>query len=108
MATNFAVFVIGTDLKNDHPVGVSFPATNGPGTDFNTPGGSRGNVSFFDTDADTRLDKAELRVYDGKVECASCHDPHGVPSAGTESQFNLTFLRKPNTGSAVCLTCHAK
>lgn len=108
MATNFAIFITGTDLRNDHPVGVDFPATNGPGTDFNTPGGGGGTTSFFDTDADSILDKAELRMYNGKVECASCHDPHGVPSAGAGSQFNPTFLRKTNAGSAVCLTCHAK
>jgi predicted CXXCH cytochrome family protein len=35
------------------------------------------------------------------VECATCHDPHSA---------NATFLRLPggNTGSQVCLTCHAK
>ena len=33
------------------------------------------------------------------VECASCHDPH---------TSNATFLRIPNTGSAVCLACHVK
>lgn len=33
------------------------------------------------------------------VECASCHDPHSE---------NTTFLRIPNTGSAVCLACHIK
>ena len=35
------------------------------------------------------------------VECGTCHDPHSA---------NPTFLRLPggNTGSQVCLTCHAK
>jgi len=35
------------------------------------------------------------------VECGTCHDPHSA---------NSTFLRLPggNTGSQVCLTCHAK
>lgn len=33
------------------------------------------------------------------VECASCHDPHTA---------NATFLRIPNSGSAVCLACHVK
>jgi predicted CXXCH cytochrome family protein len=35
------------------------------------------------------------------VECGTCHDPHSS---------NVTFLRLPggNTGSQVCLTCHAK
>jgi hypothetical protein len=31
-----------------------------------------------------------------------------VPSAGPGSNFNPTFLRLPNAGSAVCLTCHSK
>lgn len=34
------------------------------------------------------------------VECATCHDPHRVTLP--------TFLRIPNAGSAVCLTCHNK
>lgn len=38
-------------------------------------------------------------LYDGKLECASCHDVHS-------SAFKL--LRKPNDGSALCLTCHVK
>lgn len=107
-ATDFTVFAIGTDLKNDHPVGVTYPTSNGPGTDFNTPGGTKGTAKFFDVDANTNMGKGEVRVYDGKVECASCHDPHGVPSDGPGSTFNPTFLRKTNAGSVVCLTCHSK
>ena len=34
------------------------------------------------------------------VECASCHNPHNN-SLGN-------FLRKANTGSAICLSCHIK
>lgn len=113
---NFDVAVIGTDLRDDHPVGVTFPTTTGPSTDWNTPGGSRfgGGFSskFFDENGDGVLQKTEIRLYnygDGaKVECGSCHDPHGVPTAGQNSQFTKTFLRKINEGSAVCLTCHAK
>ena len=59
--------------------------------------------------------KSDLTLYsDGQgaggtayqVECATCHDPHGPETVpGTP---NPTFLRIANTGSAVCLTCHAK
>jgi hypothetical protein len=106
---NFSMFLIGTDLRNDHPVGVTFPALNGPGTDWNTPSETQGSSNYFETIANGRMDKEEIRTYEGKVECASCHDPHGVPSAGPGSIFNKTFLRKQNTdGSAVCLTCHNK
>jgi len=115
-ATDFTLFAIGTDLRNDHPVGVNFPATSGPGTDWKSPSGSvtRGTVvtKFFDEDSNSRMDKGDIRLYgsgsDSRVECASCHDPHGVPSAGAGSKFNPTFLRKTNAGSVVCLTCHSK
>jgi hypothetical protein len=110
-ATDFSVFVIGKDLRNDHPVGVRFPAV-GPGVDFNPPTASRIGIAWFDNNGNSHADPNEVRLYDTgdgyEVECASCHDPHGVPSAGPGSQFNPTFLRVSNTGSAVCLTCHAK
>jgi len=106
---DFSMAFIGTDLRNDHPVGITFPTTNGPGTDWNTPAGVKGSSNYFDNNSNGRMEKAEIRTYDGKVECASCHDPHGVPSAGSGSVFNKTFLRVQNTnGSAVCFTCHVK
>ncbi len=115
VATDFTVFVIGKDLRNDHPIGVTFPTTTGGGTDWNTPGGTKAFVGlttkFFDENSNGRMDKAEIRMYDtgngASVECASCHDPHGV-SATPGGVINATFLRKTNTGSAVCLTCHSK
>ncbi|MEJ8836426.1 cytochrome c3 family protein [Ramlibacter sp. AN1133] len=110
-ATDFAVFVIGTDLRNDHPVGVRFP-TAGPGVDFKPPTATRVGMAWFDDNSNRRPDTNEVRLYDSgegfEVECASCHDPHGVPSNGVGSQFNPTFLRVTNAGSALCLTCHSK
>jgi Doubled CXXCH motif (Paired_CXXCH_1) len=107
-APDFRIAAIGTDLTNDHPVGITFPTTNGPGTDFKTPTGTQGNATFFDSNSNGSMDKGDVRLYDAKVECASCHDPHGVPSGAAGSTFNLTFMRVANTNSAVCLTCHAK
>jgi hypothetical protein len=115
-ATDFTVFAIGTDLRDDHPVGVSYPASNGAGTDWKTPGGSvakpGGTTLFFDDNGDGRMQKSEIRLYSTgqgpEVECGSCHDPHGVPSAGIGSTFLPSFLRKTNSGSSVCLTCHSK
>jgi len=107
----FAMFLLGTDLRNDHPIGIDFPVGS---VDFNTPLGVQGSSNFFDSplfggNGDGRMNKGEIRTYDGKVECASCHDPHGVPSAGPLTVFNKTFLRRQNTdGSAVCFTCHNK
>jgi cytochrome c553 len=111
-ATDFTVFAIGTDLTNDHPVGISFPSASGTGTDFNKPTGLKGTSRYFDENLNGNMDSGDVRLYDtggtAKVECASCHDPHGVPSAGPGSAFKPTFLRVNNTGSALCLTCHVK
>jgi hypothetical protein len=110
-ATDFSAFVIGTDLRNDHPVGVRYPPV-GPGVDFNAPTATRAGMRWFDTNGNGHPDSREVRLYDSgeghEVECASCHDPHGVPSAGAGSTFNPSFLRVANTGSALCLTCHTK
>lgn len=102
-AADFTVALIGTDLRDDHPVGVRLPT----GTDWKTPVSNAAGTKFFDEDSDNRIDKGEIRLYgaNATVECGSCHDPHGVTSG---TSFNATFLRKPNAGSAVCLTCHSK
>lgn len=109
---DFAPFLIGTDLRNDHPVGIVYPTVTGPDVDFATPSTTTGSLRFFDTNGNGRANSNEVRLYntgDGfEVECASCHDPHGVPSAGAGSTFISSFLRVSNTGSVLCLTCHTK
>lgn len=106
-ATDFSVFVIGTDLRNDHPVGITFPTTS---PDFKATTGVKGSTPFFDVNGNGNLDSSDIRLYDTgdgpEVECASCHDPHGVKGAG--ATFNASFLRVSNDGSAVCMTCHTK
>jgi len=103
----FDVFFIGTDLRNDHPVGITFP-TDSP--DFKAGAVDRGALRFFDTNLNGHADKDEIRLYNTgngfEVECASCHDPHGVP--GADGAFTPTFLRVKNSSSALCLACHAK
>ena len=127
---DYKAFMIGTDLRNDHPVGVQFPDTFTPMTDFNEPSVKLpGKMAFFDTNGNKHADPEEVRLYDTgdgyEVECASCHDPHGVPSggSGTGTRFSPSFLRVNNgaadngTGTAgivsngpsgLCLTCHTK
>jgi len=38
-----------------------------------------------------------IKEYKGRIQCASCHDPH---------VDNYLFLRTNNRGSALCLGCH--
>lgn len=118
---DFKAFVIGTNLQNDHPIGILFPDTFGPGVDFNSPTGNLpGKMKYFDKNGNNYPDKNEPRMYDTgegpEVECASCHDPHGIPTGGAGSQFIPSFLRVSNgnvntgdgTSSGLCLTCHEK
>ncbi len=102
------------DLRDDHPVGVRYPTalTSQAWVDFEQMNVEiPGRYAFFD-DGNGRADKHEIRVYDSgdggfEVECASCHDPHGVPNAAND-EFIPSFLRVSNESSALCLACHIK
>ncbi|MBI2837907.1 MAG: hypothetical protein HYX75_06320 [Acidobacteria bacterium] len=82
---------LGTDLRDDHPISMTYPT---PAQDpaFNIP-----------PDLDkgwATTSSAEVKLFAGKVECASCHNVHD-PAV-------QPFLRKSNAASALCLTCHIK
>jgi predicted CXXCH cytochrome family protein len=84
---------IGTDLRNDHPVSITY------------------NTALANTDGElhdpaTRATAlggtiAQKMLFNGKLECASCHDVHNA-------QNNEGLLLINNAGSALCLTCHDK
>ena len=89
---------LGTDLRNDHPVAIVYETARAAtpaefvGQVVNGPSVTVGNASpvpLFGSNGATAT-----------VECASCHNPHNN-SLGN-------FLRKANTGSAMCLSCHIK
>lgn len=80
-----ATMMLGPDLSNDHPIAVAYPT--GLGSRFRTP-------------PDAQRGWSDAPLFNGKVECASCHQVHNpaIPP----------FLRKSNAGSGLCLTCHVK
>ena len=115
---------IGTDLQNDHPIGIQY---GGGGIDSNSPladttdvnfftpdfeNGANGPVWWIDIDGNGNKDATDVpmftrsNAYTGQnnpepfVECATCHDPH--------STTNGMFLRASNLGSGLCLACHDK
>ncbi|KAF0218766.1 MAG: hypothetical protein FD174_2549 [Geobacteraceae bacterium] len=101
-ATNYAN--LGTNLKNDHPVGFSYAVAVGQDSLSGT-GGLR-----TITEVKTRFGISNSGAYapffagNGKtdtMECASCHKVHMPGTSGN-------FLRIENTGSNLCLACHAK
>lgn len=80
---------IGTDLRNDHPVSITYTENKA---------GLKATTTALTGWAGAATIGALLR--NNKVECGSCHDPHEAD--------NGTFLRVANAGSALCVGCHAK
>lgn len=74
----------GPDLRNDHPISMPYPTAN---TNFFTP-------------PDAVKGWGDVKLFNGKVECPTCHNPH-------DPDF-VPFLRASNDGSALCLRCHNK
>jgi len=117
--------MLGTDLTNDHPIGIQY---GGGGITSSNINGSTDDPDFFlpdnvttngdifwyvDANSSATRDKEDVILFtrpssdfnngagnEPSVECASCHDPHGTN--------NETFLRVTSTGSRICLTCHDK
>jgi len=125
---------LGTDLSNDHPIGIQYcgGGLTGTGTavsgtckdgDFNLPQTDtiNSNQTFWVDTGGTARQRTDLPLYlrtgadaalGPLVECGSCHDPHvsdgQAGPTGTGQTSGATFLRISNAGSAVCLACHVK
>ena len=114
------VAALGTDLSNDHPIGIKYcgggpnyttPTTACVDADFEAPAyGTIGSARRMWVDnSGAGRQKTDMflfsRDFSGtaypSVECASCHDVHTAEGL---------FLRMTggNTGSQVCLACHTK
>ena len=85
---NYGLNNMVNDLKNDHPVSFDYDA------DLASRDGQL---------VDPALLSGSLPLYNGRVECATCHDVHDVVSAG-----NANLLRISNQTSNLCFTCHLK
>ena len=81
---------MGTSLADDHPVNFTYDGALATADgELATP------VSAMYVDA-----AQTVPLFGGKVQCASCHDPH--------DNTNEPFLTKTNSGSQLCSTCHLK
>ena len=88
---------LGGDLRNDHPVAIVYEtARAAKPAEFVTQQIS-GAVISVGTGA---LPLYGSSVANATVECASCHNAHNNTLGN--------FLRKANTGSSMCLSCHIK
>lgn len=74
-------------LQDDHPINFMYNARGA--------GGYQTNPRILPAS-----NHARVKLYDGKVQCASCHDPH--------IDEREAFLRVTMSGSALCVECHDK
>lgn len=72
---------LDTDLRKQHPISILYEPARDPG--FRSV---------------VEVEAAGLVLYDGKVQCMTCHEPH--------SQQFRPFLRIANAGGTLCLACH--
>lgn len=83
---------LGADLTNDHPVSFLFDAA------LAVSDGGLHDPEVVASGLGGTIE--EDMLFAGRLECASCHDPHSASFPN--------FLLKDNAGSALCLTCHDK
>ena len=84
---------LGTNLDNDHPIGIAYRDDLDSELRANTG-------DTVDNGAGIVLPLFATTTLVETVECASCHDVHNTA--------NANMLLAANTGSALCLTCHTK
>ena len=81
----------GNNLTNHHPIGM--PYSQALDSEL------RLDTTVVAAKAGVSLTIADL-LWNGNVECTSCHDVHNTQNAGTK------FTWVDDTQSALCLTCH--
>ena len=93
----------GDGLANDHPVDFTYSAALAASAGgLQTPTeGAAVRVPYVGKTTPFPLFKDQPTDTSGRVECATCHNPHD----NTKNGGNY-FLRMENAGSAVCLNCH--
>lgn len=76
---------LSPDLTSTHPISMTYAGLTHKDPDFNTPDGPYG----FDNG---------VKLYDGKVECATCHNVHNP---------DITLFARVGV-DRLCETCHIK
>jgi len=87
----------GARLANNHPISIRYAWGRDPG--LRDPNSARM--------ADGRTVSSLLE--DGRVECATCHDPHGIASLPGTPLLRETTTGSDRTGrgaSQLCFVCH--
>ncbi len=93
---------IGTNLSNDHPIGITYDTALAAGDGKLADPASK-TVTIGSTVSKSGT-IADLMLVNGKVECTSCHDVHNIYTVGT----NHFLVKVDVAGSLLCRQCHNK
>ena len=89
-------------LINHHPVGFVYDKANM--TAYASLFDPRAKTVTIGTGEQSKTGTIEsVLLYDGKVECLSCHDVHNTFTVGTRR-----LLKNPADGRTICLLCHVE
>ena len=114
--TTFVTTEIGKNgnLQGDHPIGFTYDSA------MHTNDSSLADPATEDVTIGTAPQSktgkiGTLLLYDGKMECASCHDAHNTftaqaPPGQVDDNGNPknNLIKISEVGSAICLACHKK
>jgi hypothetical protein len=94
----------GAGLANDHPVDFTYSASlAATAGGLQTPlEGASVRIAAVGKTKPLPLFKDQPTSPSGRVECATCHNPHD----NTTYNGGNYFMRMDNFGSALCLNCH--
>jgi len=105
---------LGLDLSNEHPISFNFNASldldnnnfptalqvrTTPTPRYAIPGSISGTNYFLYGN----ISALEYNYF----ECATCHSVHDLATYPGKGEYQVYFLRSDNTGSQMCLDCHA-
>lgn len=90
--TNF-----GSDLTRTHPINFTYNTALTTNTNLYAPGTLVNPVDASGSGL------GGPKLFSGKVQCASCHDPHT-----SQDSTGKAFVRVTMDGSQLCFKCHSK
>ena len=95
-------------LANDHPIGFTYDTTLATADGALYDPATRNVTIGTGGDRSKAGTVASLMLFNGRLECASCHDVHNSFTANNGTGTGAPLLRVTKAGSAICLTCHNK
>ncbi len=103
---------LGVDLRNDHPIAVTYDAAL-VAADASLKAITSA-VTIGDTGVGGRSKAGTISsvlLANGKVECSSCHDVHNtftLPTGNGQTGATNKLIKVTMSGSGLCLSCHDK